>query len=107
MVMRLHIQREPDQVGMRIDEPIPFGLAVTVTMPGLVEIYEHVRQRLGLLQPVQPFSVQQPSLYFIWPHATNRRSEQRRLGNVSISTCRSRASPYHQQQTHNTKNDNK
>ncbi len=53
MVMRLHIQREPDQAGMRVDEPIPFGLAVTITMPGVVEIYEEVRQRLGILPPVR------------------------------------------------------
>jgi len=27
---------------------VPFGLAVTLTMPGVVEIYEQVRQRLGV-----------------------------------------------------------
>lgn len=52
MVMRLHVQREPDQVGIH-DDPIPFGLAVTIAMPGVVEIYEQVQQRLGI-QPLVP-----------------------------------------------------
>lgn len=52
MVMRLHVQREPDQVGLH-DEPVPFGLAVTIAMPGVVEIYEQVQQRLGI-QPLVP-----------------------------------------------------
>ncbi|TNC45315.1 S8 family peptidase [Rubellimicrobium rubrum] len=43
----LTIQRDPNQ-GVSIDDPIPFGLAVTLTMPGIAEIYEQVRQRLGL-----------------------------------------------------------
>ncbi|MFN3077487.1 MAG: S8 family peptidase [Alphaproteobacteria bacterium] len=41
----LTVQRKPDQ-GTPIDEMVPFGLAVTLTMPGVVEIYEQVRQRL-------------------------------------------------------------
>jgi hypothetical protein len=45
--VRLIIQRERD-LGPIVDEPIPFGLAVTLTMPGVVGIYEEVRQRLGL-----------------------------------------------------------
>jgi hypothetical protein len=48
MTIPIHIQREVDRGGLKIDEPIPFGLAVTITMPGVVEIYEQVRQRLGL-----------------------------------------------------------
>lgn len=48
MTIPMHIQREVDKGGLKIDEPIPFGLAVTITMPGVVEIYEQVRQRLGL-----------------------------------------------------------
>src|SRR6185312_7476350 len=47
MVLRLHVQRELDQVG-HYDDPVPFGLAVTIAMPGVVEIYEQVRQRLGI-----------------------------------------------------------
>ncbi|MDZ4349834.1 MAG: S8 family peptidase [Xanthomonadaceae bacterium] len=54
MVLRLLVQREPDQGGSRIDEPVPFALAVTLTMPGELEIYEQVRQRLGIRPPVQP-----------------------------------------------------
>ncbi|MBB6226790.1 S8 family peptidase [Polymorphobacter multimanifer] len=41
----LSIQRDPDQ-GSAVDDPIPFGLAVTIAMPGVVGIYEQVRQRL-------------------------------------------------------------
>lgn len=37
----LQIQREPDQ-GTPIDEPIPFGLAVTIQMPGQVDVYNQV-----------------------------------------------------------------
>ncbi|MET4728249.1 hypothetical protein ABIE09_002056 [Lysobacter enzymogenes] len=47
MDVRLHIQREPDQVGVN-DDAIPFGLAVTIEMPGAIGIYEQVRQRLGI-----------------------------------------------------------
>lgn len=45
MTVDLDIQRDPDQGGA-IDEAIPFGLAVTIAMPGLVGLYEEVRQRL-------------------------------------------------------------
>lgn len=43
----LTVQREPDQ-GIAIDEPIPFGLAVTFAMPGITQIYEEVRARLAV-----------------------------------------------------------
>lgn len=46
-LIKLVVQREPDQ-GAPIDEPIPFGLAVTLTMPGVTEIYEQVRSRLAI-----------------------------------------------------------
>lgn len=49
----LHLQREPDQAGISIDDAIPFAVAVTLTMPGVVEIYEEVRQRLGIPLPVR------------------------------------------------------
>ena len=45
----LSVQRDPDQ-GTPIDEPVPFGLAVTLSMPGVIEIYEQVRQRLAIAQ---------------------------------------------------------
>lgn len=48
-VVRLLVQREPDQ-GEDIDEAVPFGLAVTLSMPGVVEIYDQVRQRLAVPQ---------------------------------------------------------
>ncbi len=43
----LTIQREPDN-GLPIDDNVPFGLAVTVCMPGVIELYEQARQRLGI-----------------------------------------------------------
>lgn len=46
MLLRLKIQREPDAVGSPIDEPIPFGIAVTLSMPGVNGIYAEVRERL-------------------------------------------------------------
>jgi len=46
----LVVQRDPDP-GTPIDEAVPFGLAVTLTMPGVVGIYEQVRQRLAIPQP--------------------------------------------------------
>ncbi|WP_231729103.1 MULTISPECIES: S8 family peptidase [unclassified Sphingopyxis] len=42
MTIPLHVQRDPDQAAV-IDEPVVFGLAVTMTMPGVVEIYDQVR----------------------------------------------------------------
>ncbi|MCW6530755.1 S8 family peptidase [Sphingomonas sp. MMSM20] len=39
----LQIQREKDQ-GTPIDEPVSFGLAVTVEMPGVAEIYAQVHE---------------------------------------------------------------
>lgn len=50
-VIRFDVQREPDQ-GMPIDDPIPFGLAITLTMPGVTQIYEQVRERLAIAQPI-------------------------------------------------------
>ena len=49
MSISLIVQRDPDQ-GTPIDEPVPFGVAVTLTMPGVIEIYEQVRQRLAIAQ---------------------------------------------------------
>ena len=43
----LTVQRDPDQA-VSVNDPVPFGLAVTLTMPGVVEIYEQVRQRLAI-----------------------------------------------------------
>ncbi|PTE14612.1 hypothetical protein C5F44_08735 [Fuscovulum blasticum DSM 2131] len=45
MSLPLWVQREPDQ-GTRLDEAVTFGLAVTITMPGVNEIYDQVRDRL-------------------------------------------------------------
>lgn len=47
--LRLLVQREPDQ-GEPIDEPVSFGLAVTLTMPNIVQLYEQARQRLAIAQ---------------------------------------------------------
>lgn len=43
------VQRAPDP-GTPIDEAVPFGIAVTLIMPGLIGLYEQVRQRLGIPQ---------------------------------------------------------
>ncbi len=49
--IELSVQREPD-LGTIIDEPIPFGLAVTFTMPGITQIYEEVKARLVVVPRV-------------------------------------------------------
>lgn len=51
----IQIQREKDQ-GLPIDEPVPFGLAVTIEMPGAPQIYAQVRNQI-LLQPQVPIAV--------------------------------------------------
>lgn len=45
MSLRLKIQREPDPGGA-VDETVPFGLAVTLEMPGELRIYDQVRNRV-------------------------------------------------------------
>jgi hypothetical protein len=45
MTISLHVQREPDQAAV-IDEPVTYGLAVTLAMPGELRIYEEVRARI-------------------------------------------------------------
>jgi hypothetical protein len=52
MTIPIILQREPDQPGFE-DEDISFGLAVTLEMPGVIEVYEQVRQRLGLRLPIR------------------------------------------------------
>lgn len=47
MIIPLSVQRDPDQ-GATVDEQIPFGLAVTLTMPGVLQIYDQIRARLGV-----------------------------------------------------------
>lgn len=44
--INLEVQREPDQ-GVAFDEGVPFGLAVTFSMPGVVEVYEQSRARIS------------------------------------------------------------
>ena len=51
----LQIQREKDQ-GLPIDESVPFGLAVTIEMPGAAQIYAQVRNQV-LLKPQVPIAV--------------------------------------------------
>lgn len=43
----LQIQREADQ-GTPVDEPIPFGVAITIEMPGSDRIYEQVRANVNV-----------------------------------------------------------
>lgn len=45
MNMSLWIQRERDQ-GQQLDEAVTFGLAISIAMPGVNEIYDQVRDRL-------------------------------------------------------------
>jgi hypothetical protein len=46
MSIPLIVQRDPDQ-GTVVDETIPFGLAVTISMPGEVALYNEVRARVA------------------------------------------------------------
>lgn len=46
MFTELVVQRQPHQ-GEPIDEAVSYGLAVTLTMPGVAEIYEQARQQLA------------------------------------------------------------
>lgn len=41
------VQRDPDQSQV-IDEPVPFGIAITFTMPGVIQVYDEVRARLNV-----------------------------------------------------------
>jgi hypothetical protein len=52
MVLPLRIQREPG-TGENIDELVPFGLAVTISMPGQIVLYDEVRARVRP-PPVRP-----------------------------------------------------
>jgi hypothetical protein len=45
--IELVIQREADR-GSKVDELIPFGIAVSVAMPGVVEVYAQAQARLGI-----------------------------------------------------------
>jgi Subtilase family len=55
MVIPLRVQREPD-MGEPVDESVPFGLAVTVEMPGQIQLYDEVRARVRP-QPVSPQTI--------------------------------------------------
>ena len=43
----LQVQREADQ-GIPVDEAIPFGIAVTIEMPGAQQVYTEVRNEIAL-----------------------------------------------------------
>lgn len=51
MVLPLRVQREPDAGGVE-DAAVSFGLAVTVCMPGQIDLYEEIRTRVRP-QPVR------------------------------------------------------
>jgi hypothetical protein len=53
MFVSLIVQRDPDQ-GEAIDDPVPFAIAATLAMPSVVELYDEVRARLAIIQPVRP-----------------------------------------------------
>ena len=52
MSISLTVQRDPDQ-GDANDDPIPFALAATLAMPAVVELYDEIRARLAIVQPVR------------------------------------------------------
>jgi hypothetical protein len=45
MTIPLVVQREPDQ-GTPVDEPVAFGIAVTLAMPGVIDLYDEVFARV-------------------------------------------------------------
>lgn len=49
----LQVQREVDQ-GVPIDEPIPFGLAVSLQMDNATEVYTEIRNRVAVKPRVAP-----------------------------------------------------
>jgi hypothetical protein len=46
MNIALRVQRDPDQAAV-VDEPVAYGLAVTLAMPGELRVYEQVRARIA------------------------------------------------------------
>ena len=46
MTVPLVVQRDPDQ-GAAMEEPVVFGLAVTLAMPGEIALYDEVRARIA------------------------------------------------------------
>lgn len=53
MTIPLVVQRDPDQ-GAPVDEPVVFGLAVTLAMPGEVTIYDEVQARVRPRAGISP-----------------------------------------------------
>ncbi|MCX8102484.1 MAG: hypothetical protein N3D77_14745, partial [Geminicoccaceae bacterium] len=50
--LELLVQREPDPLDLEPD-PVPFALVATLEMPGVVGIYQQVRQRLAIRVPAR------------------------------------------------------
>jgi hypothetical protein len=46
------VQREPDE----IDEPVPYAVVVTISMPGVAEVYTQIRDRVAI-KPKVPVSI--------------------------------------------------
>jgi hypothetical protein len=46
MMIPLQVQRDPDQAAI-IDDPVVYGVAITLAMPGEIGIYEEVRARIS------------------------------------------------------------
>jgi len=53
MTVPLIIQPDSDQ-SVTIDEPVVFGLAVTLAMPGEITLYDEVRARIVQRAAVSP-----------------------------------------------------
>lgn len=49
--LEIIVQREPDR-GARADEVLPFGLVVSIAMPGVVQVYDQASARLAI--PTRP-----------------------------------------------------
>ncbi|CAL4868285.1 hypothetical protein MMA231_02560 [Asticcacaulis sp. MM231] len=52
--LRFWVQRQPDLTNDNKDEAVQFAVAVTVAMPGQMQIYEQVRQRIAQLPAIRP-----------------------------------------------------
>jgi hypothetical protein len=52
--LRFWVQRQPDLTNDNKDEAVQFAVAVTVAMPGQMQIYEQVRGRIAQLPAFRP-----------------------------------------------------
>src|SRR3546814_18073885 len=65
------------------------GLAVTLSIWNQELEIKRLQKRIGVIQPITE----------MFSNDKRLRSEERRVGKESVSTCRSRWSPYHKKKT--------